>query len=766
MNLKYKCVLAATCALCLMLPLLSGCGNSSNVADTDTQQTETETEGYVPRDMTESESDSSELGEIDKNALLTQLSTILLRAEDIGRGSTSDENWNTFRALIAKAKALNANSDLEEIQNVRKKLVEWITVMEIKAVPKKIGGMERLSLNNPDITLPIRLGTRSSPMFYDIDGDGKNELVVAGFGRSYSGVAGGSISAFKRGDDSSSVEVESLGIVFSGTNFPIYSEKTDGSPVFVTTKGEMYTEISSMGYGDVRTFSKLTGYFKLYDVDGDGKSDAVYVKGSAKGENVYDKNGNPMISYSASMYWLKNTGTEEYPLFAGNPISFINEDGAEFLVSDPTQYAYISSFCLMDLDGDGDLDLVAGGWLNEFYYYENIGTAKLPKFKNQGIRIETESGVMKLDSCRYSAINYDWDGDGKDDLLMGGDTGDVMYFRFTGRFNSETGAPIFEDGKNIVAKADYLSTATLCRPTACDFDGDGDDDLIVGDGSGYMWFVENLTGGESPKWAAPVKMKDENGVALCIKAGYNGSLQGTQEREWGYLVPCACDWDGDGDVDVIANSVTGRIVWFENIGTATAPQLTQPKAVEVEWEGETLYPAEQWWKPTGKELVTQHRTTPFAIDLNGDGLCDLVMLDHEGYLAFYERYKDGDTLKLKQGARIFLDTNGNPIKLKSDTVGDTSINGGHIGRVKIAVVDWDGDGMLDIIVSGNSFVWYKTSKIMNGKYYIEKQKDELDTGNIKGHDQGFTIVDFNGDGKPDILSGSETGYFFYLENKN
>ncbi len=39
----------------------------------------------------------------------------------------------------------------------------------------------------------------------------------------------------------------------------------------------------------------------------------------------------------------------------------------------------------------------------------------------------------------------------------------------------------------------------------------------------------------------------------------------------------------------------------------------------------------------GKGLLTQWRTTPVAVDWNRDGLTDLVMLDHEGYLAFFER---------------------------------------------------------------------------------------------------------------------------------
>ena len=41
-----------------------------------------------------------------------------------------------------------------------------------------------------------------------------------------------------------------------------------------------------------------------------------------------------------------------------------------------------------------------------------------------------------------------------------------------------------------------------------------------------------------------------------------------------------------------------------------------------------------WWNPGKTDLVTQWRTTPFAIDWNQDGFTDLILMDHEGYLCF------------------------------------------------------------------------------------------------------------------------------------
>ena len=71
-------------------------------------------------------------------------------------------------------------------------------------------------------------------------------------------------------------------------------------------------------------------------------------------------------------------------------------------------------------------------------------------------------------------------------------------------------------------------------------------------------------------------------------------------------------------------------------------------------EGEAPKPAWNWWNPEPGTLTTQWRTTPVALDWNGDGLTDLVVMDHEGYLAYFERFRTpAGELLLKPGRRIF-----------------------------------------------------------------------------------------------------------------
>ena len=709
--------------------------------------------------------------DMNKDEMLGKVNSLIMEGENIERTIQSDIEWSMLQNAINKCRALNDSNDLQEIKEACDVLETLISDMMIRKVSENIGDLFKIKYNNPDIVTPIYASYWSCPGFFDIDHDGKMDLILTGDGRTYSGYNGGGMYVYRnrsiiRGD----VVFENAEILQVGnTGHPTYSYRKDGSSVFVTNDGTMYTDLSNQGFGEGKTFSKLKTAFKLYDIDGDGISDAVFIVTNTTGEKKYDSNGNWLQEYTSQIKWIKNTGSEQNPRFTSDINYLLDENNEIFTVRGV--YPFFNSFSMYDWDNDGDIDLIAGGLQNEFYYYENVGTKNQPKFKSVGIKVETEGGPMSLDCCRYNVINYDWDGDGKDDLVMGSDSGDAIYFRFTGRFNSSTGAPIFENQKNFSTKAEYLSVSSLSRPTVCDFDGDGDIDFIVGESGGFLYYIENLTGGTNPKWAAPVKLTDENGKVLVIKAGLSESLQGAGEAEWGYTVPVACDWDGDGDIDIIANSVTGRIVWFENIGTATQPQLTQPKPVMVEWEDENLYPSAQWWKPVGQELVTEHRTTPYAIDLNGDGLCDLVMLDHEGYLAFYERYEEDGVLKLKQGKRIFLDLAGNPIKL-SLALGDNrygTTTEGAIGRVKLAITDWDGDGMLDVIVGsgvdmGNNFMWYKTTKVENGNYYLARQ-GELSISNINGHHPGFTICDWNNDGKPDIITGTESGYLYYFENK-
>ncbi len=709
--------------------------------------------------------------------LYNSVSTLYQTALGISRNPVlSDYEWNTHTAIIESVSALIGGKTLDGLYNAyrgkTKELIELlgkaeidlgntidsVTVVSMASV--NTGEMNIVPYNN-DILSKIHTGLHSYPIICDYDNDGDYDLIMTSNSISYGKTGGGTYLFRNMSGEKGTLVLGNAEYLFSDQqSYPWVSYMSDGSARYIDYNGICYTGITSSGFtGESRT-APITQQYMLYDVDGDGLEDCVYISAEFEGTAEYDSNGVWLRKRYSSIYWIKNTGTKDSPEFSVLNRSMFMMNTGERLRTEG-EYTYIRSIVMSDWDGDGDLDLIAGGWMNEFYYYENVGTGTSPLF-SEGVVLRTESGILRFDCCRYNAIGFDWNGDKKTDLIVGSESGDCVYLEFTGKFDP-SGSPVFSDIQFFMCEAEGLSVNALSRPTSVDWDGDGDEDLIVGDNSGYLWFIENVTGEpgstsndlSDPSWAAPVRLTYANGEGISIKAGPSESLQGAHEAEWGYTIPCAADWDGDGDYDIIVNSVTGRVIWFENIGSKTNPQLAEPKAIEIEWKNGNKYPEWQWWKPDGNEFVTQHRSTVYAIDLNNDGLCDLVALDSEGYLAFYERYSEDGELKLKEGERIFSYL-GSALRLSSGT-------GGQSGRKKFVITDWNGDGLPDIITDSYSFSLYLCTGVSDGIYNYN-YGGELGNVNIVGHNHGFTVVDWNGDGIPDIVSGTESGYFYYLKN--
>ena len=86
---------------------------------------------------------------------------------------------------------------------------------------------------------------------------------------------------------------------------------------------------------------------------------------------------------------------------------------------------------------------------------------------------------------------------------------------------------------------------------------------------------------------------------------------------------------------------------------------------------------------------------------------------------------------------------------------------GRSGRRKIWVADWNGDGKLDLLVNSTNanLLLQRTSE--DGRWAFE-DVGPLVERNIRGHTTSPTVVDFNGDGKPDYLGGAEDGRMYYV----
>jgi hypothetical protein len=419
-----------------------------------------------------------------------------------------------------------------------------------------------------------------------------------------------------------------------------------------------------------------------------------------------------------------------------------------------------------DFDNDGDLDLICGEFIDKFTWFENIGSREKPVYA-EGKYLENETGIITMDLEMIVPVSIDWDKDGDIDLIVGDEDGRVAFMENTGIVENQM--PVFNNPRYFMQKPEYLKFGALATPFSTDWDDDGDEDLICGNSAGYIGFIENLDGGNPPSWAPPIYLTAEDEL-IRIQAGYNGSIQGPCEAKWGYTTLSVADWDNDGLRDIIVNSIWGKVVWYKNIGTKGNPALAAQKPVKVQWEGEIPNLSWNWWDPEPNTLATQWRTTPGAIDWNEDGLTDLVMLDQEGYLTFYERFQYIEGLMLKPGKRIFHSEPGQYNRrneIRDETAGPLRLNTdmyGSSGRRKLAFADWDGDGDTDIMLNSVNANLLENLGEQAGLVNFKLHNDIAD-GKLAGHTTSPTFVDWDKNGNPDLLLGAEDGHFYYLKNE-
>ncbi len=648
--------------------------------------------------------------------------------------------------------------------------------------PPGSSAFQRVSCNHPGLITGLAVGLWGSPIPCDRNGDGLSDLVLV----AAASPARGTYYFENTGkrDPQTGAEIFQAGRRLSdGANDVTPSYTPEG--LRVMTPGFEYPDFLETGLTDKRklpfdlksihvTTGRIRGnQWSSVDFDGDGLRDLVIGVGDWTDygwDNAYDANGRwtngPLHGF---VYIRRNTGTSGMPAFA--EAERLRADGRDI-----DMYG-IPSPVFADFRATGKLDLICGEFVDGLTFFENIGTREKPIYA-PGRRLLYEGKPITMPVEMIVVTAYDWNRDGRTDLVVSQEDGSTAWLENTGKTENVTDntgkavavVPQFKPPQFFRQQASDLKFGVLTTPVSVDWNGDGLADILTGNAAGEIAVIRNL-GGNPPKWSAP-ELLETGGSPIRIMAGYNGSIQGPAESKWGYTNIGAGDWDGDGLTDILANSILGKIVWFKNTGTKTEPKLAAAKPVHVAWPGTPPKPAWNWWNPGPNELVVQWRCTPCVTDVDEDGINDLVSVDHEGYLAFYRQVEKDGRRTLLPGERIFRMKGPASFDMKHAVVpkndGRNALRlntgfAGKSGRRTYCFVDWDGDGKRDLLVNSVNINFLRNVSDRPGEWIFEDM-GPVDTMKLAGHSTAPGIVDWNNDKIPDLLVGAEDGCFYHLVN--
>jgi hypothetical protein len=285
------------------------------------------------------------------------------------------------------------------------------------------------------------------------------------------------------------------------------------------------------------------------DLDGDGRADLVVgVLGGA-----YDPNRTSI----ANLHYFSRGADGRFVRRTGQLLPVLDL-GSETVPA------------LVDVDGDGDLDLLLGTKIDPerrgsglVHLVENVGNARKPAFRQRGL-LAISSGY------HLAPATGDLDGDGRPDLLLGGFGARVAWYR----------------GETLVDSAMVtIPRGSNTTPALGDLDGDGDLDLLVGEASGTLNYYRNDGSRRVPAW-------------VLVGEQFEGIDVGRRSA------PALADLDGDGDLDLLIGSDEAGLVLFRNEGTRSSFRFVQDSS----------------FRPDVPPI-----SAPAVGDLDGDGVPEIVV---------------------------------------------------------------------------------------------------------------------------------------------
>jgi hypothetical protein len=220
------------------------------------------------------------------------------------------------------------------------------------------------------------------------------------------------------------------------------------------------------------------------------------------------------------------------------------------------------------------------------------------------------------------------------------------------------------DGKKIYHE--YIHGDDTTFPFVYDWDGDGKLDILMGDGDGYVTFYRNIGTKTAPKFEAGAKLNFTDGTPLCVGVPTPKTASDFEGHSGNRSVPAPGDYDGDGKIDLICPNAAGDVFFYRNAGDGRflpgvkiATGTNRGWAFPVDWDRDGKMDVVLSWSsgtyqihlnrgmaPNGapkfdrveiKDVPWMPHPRPIVIDWDRDGDDDIVWAASYSVLHFASR---------------------------------------------------------------------------------------------------------------------------------
>ena len=268
---------------------------------------------------------------------------------------------------------------------------------------------------------------------------------------------------------------------------------------------------------------------------------------------------------------------------------------------------------LADWNSDGLADLIVGekttAGEGKVRIYLNGGTttaAVYDTFSHAQLAGGTDLTVPGSGCLGAFPRVYDWDGDGRKDLIIGRADGKIRLFpNVNTDADPRFGTPGFLQVGEPGSKTD-INVGSRATLAIVDINSDGRYDLVVGAMDGRVRVCLNEADSGPADFRTEMILPDGAGD-LVVPAG-RASVE-------------IVELTGDGRKDLLVGNTNGQLLFYANLGLDMAPLFDG--SVPVEAAGTPI------------DLAGTARSRPFVGDFNGDGFSDLLVGAQDGLVRLY-----------------------------------------------------------------------------------------------------------------------------------